>query len=91
MFKNFSKLPMSKKLTIVVTWGFFISFAFTIFAYMRYDKDITFILQYMFYAFNVCLLAYMGKSGWENTSPNFKEMFKDAQCNANNQEGDNIG
>jgi len=83
MFKNFSKLPMSKKLTIVVTWGFFIGFAFTIASYLIWNKDITFIFQYMFYAFNVCLLAYMGKSGIENISPNFKETF-----NKGSQEGD---
>lgn len=81
MFKNFSKLPMSKKLAWIVTYGFILSFIFTIYAYMRYDKDITFILQYMFYSFSVVLTSYYVKSGVENISPNFKENFIDRQDN----------
>jgi len=81
MLEKFSKLPMSKKLTIVLSWAFFISFAFTIASFLIWDKDITFIFQYMFYVYNICIISYFGKSGFENVSPNFKETFKDRQDN----------
>jgi len=76
---------MSKRLTIVITWGFFISFAFTVASYLIWDKDITFIFQYMFYVFNVTISAYFLKSGAENvTSIKITETFKDKQ-NENTQ------
>jgi len=79
MLKNFSKLPMSKKLAWIVTYGFIISYIFTYISYILWDKDTTFIFQYMFYAFSVVQTSYFVKSGVENISPNFKETFKDRQ------------
>ena len=85
MLKDYKKLPMSKKLTIVITWGFFIAFAFTMFSYIYWDKDVTFIFQYMFYVFNVTISAYFLKSGAENvTTIKITETFKDKQ-GENNQ------
>jgi uncharacterized membrane protein len=74
---KWSELEMSKKLTVIVTILFILSLIFTIVAYMVWNKNIEFIFQYVFYSFNVVLIAYMGKSGLENiTKINISDMFK---------------
>jgi hypothetical protein len=74
---GWAKLEMSKKLTVIVTVVFILSLIFTIMAYMIWDKNIEFIFQYVFYSFNVVLIAYLGKSGLENIQKiSVSDMFK---------------
>jgi hypothetical protein len=86
------KLETSKKLLWIVTTLFIINLIFTNVAYILWDKDTTFIFQYVFYAFNVCLIAYTGKAGFENVqkinvSELFKSKFNNLSTDINNQEG----
>ena len=74
---KWSKLETSKKLLWIVTTLFIINLIFTNVAFIIWDKDTTFIFQYVFYAFNVCLIAYTGKAGFENVQKiNVSELFK---------------
>lgn len=83
------KVETSKLLTYIVTSLFIISYIFTNVAFMVWDKDITFIFQYVFYAFNLCLVAYVGKAGLENvTKINVSEMFKKKVDNVENSGGE---
>jgi hypothetical protein len=71
------KIETSKKLLWIVTTLFILDLIFTNVAFLLWDKDTTFIFQYVFYVFNVCLIAYTGKAGFENVQKiNMNELFK---------------
>jgi len=82
---KWSKLETSKKLLWIVTTLFIINLIFTNVAFIIWDKDTTFIFQYVFYAFNVCLIAYTGKAGFENVQKiNVSELFKSKDSSVTN-------
>jgi len=77
LFQGFKLLEFSKKIAVVVILIDILSFIFTNIAYMVWNKDITFILEYAHTQMLIIISAYILKSGAENLMKiNISDMFR---------------
>lgn len=63
---NDAKLSTSKKLTWVIIIFYIIAFASIEIAYIKYNKELSHLLNYVLPLAMTVVLSYFGKSGFEN-------------------------
>lgn len=80
IFQSFAKAEFSKKLTVFVFTVYALSFIATNVIYLVFDKNITFIHEYIQDGFTLCLIAYVVKAGAENlVKIGINDIFKSKQ------------